>query len=70
MKLIIVTLCLCLTGCATRHAPNTSAWFADCYNKQRQETMLAQVEEQLSADDYETRRRVRRTFWDLQKECK
>lgn len=70
MKKIIVAFCLCLSGCATRHAPDTSTWFADCYNKKRQETLLAQAEAQLSADDYEGRRRVRRLFWDLQKDCK
>ena len=70
MKLVIVAFCLCLSACATRHAPDTSAWFADCYNKQKQELLLAQAEAQLSASDTEGRRRIRKLFWDLQKECK
>lgn len=70
MKLIIVAICLSLSACATRHVPDTSTWFADCYNKQRQESLLAQAEAQLSPDDFEGRRRVRRLFWDLQKECR
>lgn len=70
MKYIIVAVCVLLSACATRHAPDTSAWFADCYNKKRQETLLAQAEAQLSPDDLEGRRRVRRMFWDLQRECR
>ena len=70
MRYIFVAVCVMLSACATRHAPDTSAWFADCYNKKRQETLLAQAEAQLSADDLEGRRRVRRMFWDLQRECR
>ena len=70
MKTIIVAFCLCLSACATRHAPDTSTWFADCYNKQRQEALLAQAEARLSVDDFEGRRRIRKLFWDLQKECR
>jgi hypothetical protein len=70
MKLTIVIVCLCLSACATRHVPDTSAWFVDCYNKQRQEAMIAQAESQLSADDANGRRRLRKMFWDLQKECR
>lgn len=69
MKLLALGLCVFLSACATRHAADTGSWFADCYNKKRQETLLAQAEAQLSADDLEGRRRVRRMFWDLQKEC-
>jgi hypothetical protein len=70
MKLLIVSCCLLLSACATRHVPDTSAWFADCYNKKRQESLLAHTEAQLSADDIEGRRRIRKMFWDLQKDCK
>jgi len=70
MKLLTVFCCLFLSACATRHAPDTSAWFVDCYNKKRQESLLAHAEAQLSADDVEGRRRIRKMFWDLQKECK
>ena len=70
MKLAVVILCLCVSACATRHVPDTSNWFADCYNKQRQESMLAQAESQISAADFESRRRIRKMFWDLQKDCK
>lgn len=70
MKHLILGLFVLLTACATRHAPDTGLWFADCYNKKRQETLLAQAEAQLSANDLEGRRRIRRMFWDLQKECK
>jgi hypothetical protein len=70
MKAIVVTICLCVSACATRHVPDTSAWFADCYNKQRQEALLARAEAQLSLDDNAGRRRIRQMFWDLQKECR
>ncbi len=70
MKLIIVVSCLLLSACATRHAPDTATWYVDCYNKQRQESLLARAEAQLSTDDVEGRRRIRRLFWDLQKECR
>lgn len=70
MKYIIVAICVFVSACATRHAPDTGSWFADCYNKKRQETLLAQAEAQLAADDLEGRRRIRRMFWDLQKECR
>ena len=69
MKLVIVTICVFLTACATRHAPDTSNWYADCYNKQRQETLLAQSESALSANDVQGRRKIRKLFWDLQKAC-
>jgi hypothetical protein len=70
MKLAIVIVCLCLSACATRHVPDNSTWFADCYNKQRQEAMLARAESQLSSSDIEGRRRIRKLFWSLQKECR
>lgn len=70
MKYLIVGLCVFVSACATRHAPETSSWFADCYNKKQQETLLAQAEAQLSPNDLEGRRRIRRMFWDLQKECR
>ena len=70
MKLVIVVVCLCLGACATRHAPDTTAWYADCYNKQRQEALLARAEENLRDDDYESRRNIRRLYWKLQKDCK
>jgi hypothetical protein len=69
MKLIVVTLCLCLSACATRYVADTSTWYADCYNKQRQEAMLARAESHLRADDIQERRRVRKMFWELQREC-
>lgn len=70
MKLIVVTVCLCLTACATRHVPDSTTWYADCYNKHQQEALLARAEAQLSSDDIHGRRRIRKLFWDLQKECK
>jgi hypothetical protein len=70
MKRLILALCVLTSACATRHAADTGAWFADCYNKKRQETLLAQAEAQLAPDDLEGRRRLRRMFWDLQKECR
>lgn len=70
MKYLALALCLLASACATRHVPDTSTWFADCYNKQKQEALLAQAESQLSGDDVEGRRRVRKLFWDLQKECR
>lgn len=69
MKTAVIAVSLFLSACATRHASDTTAWFTDCYNKQRQETLLAQAEAQLSADDLDARRRVRQKFWDLQREC-
>jgi len=59
-----------LTSCATRHVPDTTTWFADCYNKQRQEAFIARAETRLSDDDYEARKSLRRMYWQLQKECK
>jgi|LakMenEpi03Aug12_release.lakeMendotaPanAssembly.Ray.scaffolds.fasta_scaffold235047_4 hypothetical protein len=70
MKSFIVAVSVLLSACATRHAPDTTAWFADCYNKQRQEQLLAQAESQLSNDDLNERRKIRQKFWDLQKECR
>jgi hypothetical protein len=70
MKLAIVAFCLCVSACATRHAPNTATWYADCYNKQKQEALLARAEAQLSSDDFEGRRRIRKLFWELQRECR
>ena len=70
MKLIAVALCLCLSACATRHAPDITTWYADCYNKQQQEALLARAEAQLAADDLVGRRRIRKLFWDLQRECR
>ena len=70
MRSVIVALCLSVSACATRHVPDTSAWFVDCYNKQRQEALLARAEAQLSPDDNAGRRRIRQMFWDLQKECR
>lgn len=70
MKPAALILSLFLTGCATRHMPDTSAWFVDCYNKSRQEAVLARAEAQLSQDDIAGRRRIRMMFWDLQRECK
>jgi hypothetical protein len=69
MKRLIVFCCLFVSACATRHVPDTSAWFADCYNKQRQETLLLQTEVALPADDVQGRRKIRKLFWDLQKTC-
>jgi len=69
MKYLIL-LSVFLGACATRHAPNTSSWFADCYNKQRQETLLAQTEANLDSHDVQGRRRVRTLFWELQKACR
>ena len=70
MKYTIVIVCLLMSACATRHVPDTSAWFVDCYNKSRQEAVLARAEAQLSHDDIAGRRRIRMMFWDLQRECK
>jgi len=70
MKHLIVAISMLSTACATRHTPDTSSWFADCYNKRRQETLLAQTEANLPADDLTGRRQVRKLFWDLQKACK
>jgi hypothetical protein len=70
MKKLIIYSSIFLTACATRHAPDTSHWFVDCYNKQRHEALLAKAEAQLSADDINGRRNLRKKFWDLQKECK
>ena len=70
MKTAVIVVSLFLSACATRHTPDTTAWFADCYNKQRQETLLAQAEAQLSSDDLDGRRRVRQKFWDLQRDCR
>jgi hypothetical protein len=70
MRSVIVAWCLLVSACATRHVPDTSAWFADCYNKQRQEALLARAEAQLSLDDNAGRRRIRQMFWNLQKECR
>jgi hypothetical protein len=70
MKRLILVVCVALSACATRHTPDTAVWFSDCYNKQRQETLLAQAEAQLSVDDLDGRRRVRQKFWDLQRECR
>jgi hypothetical protein len=70
MKYTILAICVFTAACATRHSPDTTSWFADCYNKKRQETLLAQAEAQLAADDIEGRKRIRKMFWDLQKECR
>lgn len=69
MKSVIVFACLFVSACATRHAPDTSSWYADCYNKQHQEALLARAEAQLPTDDVGGRRRIRQIFWNLQKEC-
>lgn len=69
MRSVIVIVCFCVTACATRHVPDTGSWYADCYNKQRQERLLAQTESSLPADDVQGRRRIRKLFWDLQKAC-
>lgn len=69
MKLLTIVLCLCISGCATRYVADTSTWYADCYNKQRQEAMLARAESQLKSDDIQGRRRVRKLFWELQQQC-
>lgn len=70
MKQLVVIAGLMLSACATRHAPDTASWFVDCYNKQKQEAMLARAEAQLAVDDVAGRRRIRKMFWDLQKECR
>jgi hypothetical protein len=70
MKYLIMAFCLSVSACATRHAPDTSTWYADCYNKQHQESLLARSEAQLSDNDIEGRRRIRQIFWNLQKECR
>jgi hypothetical protein len=70
MKYTVIFVSIVLGACATRHAPDTSNWFADCYNKQQQETFLARAEENLRDDDYESRRNIRRLYWKLQKDCK
>jgi hypothetical protein len=70
MKLAILSCVIVVSACATRHSPDTTAWFADCYNKQRQEAFLARAEENLRDDDYESRRNIRRLYWKLQKDCK
>ena len=70
MKPAVIVVSLFLSACATRHTPDTTAWFTDCYNKQKQETLLAQAEAQLFTDDLDGRRRVRQKFWDLQRECR
>ena len=70
MKLAILLCAIGVSACATRHAPDTTTWYADCYNKQRQETLLARAEENLRDDDYESRRNIRRLYWKLQKDCK
>lgn len=70
MKHLILLTAVFVSACATRHAPDTSAMFTDCYNKHRHETLLAQAEAQLSIDDLNERRRIRQKFWDLQRECR
>lgn len=70
MKSAIVVVCLLVSACATRHVPDTSAWFVDCYNKPRQEAVLARAEAQLSQGDIAGRSRIRKMFWDLQRECR
>ena len=71
MKYTILLASVFLTACATRHVPDDPTWFyADCYNKQKQEAMLARAESQLPADDLEGRRRLRTMYWNLQKDCK
>jgi len=69
MKPLTIAICFCLSACATRYVADTSAWYADCYNKQRQEAMLARAESQLKSDDIHGRRRIRKLFWELQREC-
>jgi hypothetical protein len=58
-----------LVSCTTRYVPDTAPWFADCYNKTRIEAMLTVSEGQLSAEEFYKRRKIRKIFWDLQKEC-
>jgi hypothetical protein len=70
MKLAILLCAIGVSACATRHVPDTTTWYADCYNKQRQETLLSRAEENLRDDDYESRRNIRRLYWKLQKDCK
>lgn len=70
MKHLILFAPFLLVACATRHGPDTTAMFTDCYNKQKHETLLAKAEAQLSNDDLNERRRIRQKFWDLQRECK
>jgi hypothetical protein len=70
MKLLILSCVVMVSACATRHSPDTTAWFADCYNKQRQESLIARAESRLGDDDHEARRNLRRLYWKLQQECK
>jgi hypothetical protein len=70
MKTFLVLTGVFLAGCATRHTPDLYVGFADCYNKQRQETRLAQIEAGLEPGDIQGRRQVREQFWELQKVCK
>jgi len=70
MKLLILSCVVMVSACATRHSPDTTAWFADCYNKQRQESLITRAESRLGDDDHEARRNLRRLYWKLQQECK
>jgi len=69
MKYLVVGLGILLSACATRHTPDVSNWHADCYNKPRQEKLLAEIEANLDPSDLNNRRRVRQLFWNLQKTC-
>ena len=58
MKYAVATVCLLLSACATRHVPSTATWFADCYNKRQQETLIAQAERSLDPGDLAGRRQL------------
>jgi hypothetical protein len=71
MKYLVLLLSMSVAACATRHVPDDPTWFyADCYNKQKQEAMLARAESQLASGDVDGRRRLRTMYWNLQKDCK
>jgi hypothetical protein len=69
MKRLILGLCVLTSACATRHAADTSTWFADCYQKKALEENLAAELVVLNQNNFQGRRSNRLKYWNLQQKC-
>jgi hypothetical protein len=68
MKYAIVIVCLMMSACATRHVPDTTAYFTDCPNKKaRQADILLAL---LKTDDQGRRRQLKMQYYDFYRQCK
>jgi hypothetical protein len=68
MKYICLGLCVFVSACATRHAPDTTAYFTDCPNKK---ALQADILLALSkTEDFGQRRQLKMQYYDFYKQCK